>query len=159
MKIHYRLLQIDKKEHSIVVRYYTDLITEEKLANEFNEDGTIKMSENGNYPSKCRTDCNLNIFETPSPSKEDIIKIIEQSAPITWLHMQEQILNENIDTNLESIEDILYQSNNFNSMLNFNPSVNIVTKFKSDDVLFEVDDKTITGKDLVGIIDSIKSST
>lgn len=105
MKVNYRVLQIIPDEHSIVVRYFTDKISEDDLAIDKNT-GTIKRTPEG-YPERCRTDYNLNIFKVPSPTKEEIMDIIMSSAPADWLTMQEAILDENIDTSLSVVEDLL----------------------------------------------------
>ena len=71
------------------------------------------MSENGNFPSRCRTDYFINIFKTPSPSKSEIVDIIKRSAPVDWLKMQESIAMITVDTSLSEIKNLLYSSENF----------------------------------------------
>lgn len=112
MNVNYRLLNIDKKEHSIVVRYFTDTVNETMLATEFNSDGSVKMTANG-YPTRCRTDYNLTIYDIPSPTSNAIIDIIQRSAPVSWLYMQEQIANPSVDTDLTDVEPLLGQQRSF----------------------------------------------
>lgn len=111
MKINYRILKVDEQEHSIIIRYYTDIITEDKLATSWNENGIIRTSEG--YPLRCRTDYNFNIWETPSPSEERIIEIIMNGAPVNWLHLQEQIANNEIDTSLSEVKPLETTANSF----------------------------------------------
>lgn len=108
MEVKYRLIKIDPEEHSIVVRYFTSKITEEMLAIEFDENGNVVLNEEG-YPTRCRTDYNLNIFQVPSPSQEEIQKLINYNAPIEWLSMQESIRDPNVDTSLSNIAPMVNQ--------------------------------------------------
>lgn len=112
MKINYRILKVDEQEHSILVRYYTDIVTEEHLVSNVYSDGHIDRTPEG-YPVSCRTDYYFNIWETPSPSKERIIEIIENGAPKDWLYLQEQILNANVDTSLSAAKEIEKIANSF----------------------------------------------
>lgn len=105
MKINYRIVRVDENEHSILVRYYTDIVTEEHLATPKTPSGGFETTPEG-YPVSCRTDYYFNIWETPSPSQERIIEIIENGAPRDWLYLQEQILNANVDTSLSAAKQI-----------------------------------------------------
>jgi hypothetical protein len=105
MEIKFRILDTHPDEHSITVRYYTDIVTEDYLAVSKNNDGSIIRTSEG-YPVTCRTDYNLNIFQTPTPSKDEILQYIHRSAPVAWLEMHESILNPQIDTNLETLDDL-----------------------------------------------------
>lgn len=102
MEVKYRIILVDPEEHSIVVRYFTDKVTEEMLATEFDSNGNPVLTEAG-YPTRCRTDYHINIFQVPSPSQEEIVKIINYNAPYEWLNMQEQINDPDIDTSLSDI--------------------------------------------------------
>lgn len=113
MKINYRIIKVDELEHSIVVRYYTDIVTEAYLATPKYYDGTFETTTEG-YPVSCRTDYNFNIWETPSPSPERIIEIIENGAPKEWLYLHEQILSENVDTSLSDVKPLEKQAGSFN---------------------------------------------
>lgn len=106
MDIKYRIIAVDSKEHSIVVRYFTDKITEEMLATQFNDDNSPTLNEEG-YPVRCRTDYHINIFQVPSPSQEEIIKTINVNAPFEWFKMQEGLLDPNVDTSLSSVVDLV----------------------------------------------------
>lgn len=106
INLKYRLIRTDANEHSIVVRYFTDIVTEDSLATEFNPDGSIVRTEGG-WPARTRTDYNLNIWKVPSPSQEEIEKIIQASAPADWLYLQEMILNPNVDTSLSNAVSLI----------------------------------------------------
>lgn len=111
MKINYRILKVDEKEHSIIVRYYTDIITEDKLANSWDENGIARTEEG--FPIVCRTDYNFNIWETPSPTEERIKEIIMNGAPVDWLRLQEQIANNEIDTTLSEVKPLENTASSF----------------------------------------------
>ena len=106
MEVKYRIIKVDPEEHSIVVRYFTDKVTEELLSTEFDDNNNPVMNEEG-FPTRCRTDYHLNIFQVPSPTQEEIIQIINLNAPTEWLNMQESILDPNIDTSLSNISDLV----------------------------------------------------
>lgn len=116
MKINYRVLSVDEAEHTAVVRYWTDILTEESLATEFTPSGDIRMNSNG-YPQKCRTDYNLNFYNTTNPSSNDIITIIKSSAPIKWLYIKEQIQLSNSEYNLSNVFSMINITNNFDANL------------------------------------------
>lgn len=106
MNIKYKILSVDTSEHTIIVRFYTDIITEEKLASFKNPDGTPILDENGKIP-KCRTDYNICIWAIPIPEGEELEKLILRHAPIDWLALQEQLLTSSVDmSNVMSLIDI-----------------------------------------------------
>jgi len=73
MNFKFKILSFDLSQHSIVVRYYTDFLTEDNLATSFNLDGSIERNKDGS-PIRCQTDYNLNIWKTnPPPTEEEII--------------------------------------------------------------------------------------
>lgn len=78
--IKYRIIQVNKSDHCIVVRYYTDLFTEDYFANFFNDDGSIQRTMDG-YPIRCRTDFSLSLGHIPNPTKEQILEIVNNAAP------------------------------------------------------------------------------
>lgn len=106
MDIKYRIIAVDTKEHSIVVRYFTDTITEEMLATELDRHGNPVLNDEG-FPVSCRTDFHINIFQTPSPTQEEIFKIINANAPIEWLKLKEKVEDPNVDTSLSTIADLV----------------------------------------------------
>ena len=126
MKIKFRLLKIDPKEHSIYVRFYTDILTEEILANEFDINGNIIRDEKG-HPIRCRTDFHINIWQTPSPTGEELEKFIISHAPVAWFKLQEDIANPEINTDLSAALALQDQE------IEFEPEDPILSKELSDE--------------------------
>lgn len=104
--IKYKVVDIVPEEHSFIVRFFTDSITEDMLATEYTSEGDIARRPDGS-PTKCRTDYNINIFKTPTPSNEEILAMIELNAPAEWFYMQEQINDPNIDTSMDTLTPLL----------------------------------------------------
>lgn len=92
MNLKYKIISIDTTQHSIVVRYYTDIITEAMLATDTLE-GVIRS---------CRTDYSIDL-PIPAPTGLGLSEFISARAPITWLETQETILNLSVDTSLANI--------------------------------------------------------
>ena len=91
MQIKYKIVESWPAENSIVVRYYTDVLTEEKLG------GMV----DGKY-ARGRTDCNINL-PIPTPVGDDLHRFIAQRAPVAWLEMMEMVADPNVETSLSSI--------------------------------------------------------
>ena len=75
MNVSYRIVKVDPYEHGILVRYFTDKVTENDLATSFNPDGSIKLHADG-YPLSTRTDVFMSIFDVPPPNFDDLDKTI-----------------------------------------------------------------------------------
>jgi hypothetical protein len=123
MILKFKIVSVDENEGSIVVRYYTDSMTEDDLANSFDEYGEIIRSEDGS-PVRCRTDVNISLFDlnkTQNPSVDDIKNIILRIAPLEWFQLQEKMNDPEAKTNL----------------LNLKSSIGNTYTFSSDDVLLE----------------------
>ena len=114
MNIHYRVVKVDPAAHGIVVRYFTDVVTEMDLASSFNDDGSVKLNSDG-YPVSTRTDVLMGIYDTPSPSNEELEKRIMLNAPTDWLKLQEDIKNPSVDTKLSDARNLTGQSKSFTS--------------------------------------------
>jgi hypothetical protein len=112
MNIHYRIVRVDSGSHGIVVRYFTDKVTEMDLANSFNEDDTVKLNADG-YPVSTRTDVLMSIYDTPAPSNEELEKRIMLNAPVDWLKLQEDIIDPNVDTKLAAARNLTGESKAF----------------------------------------------
>lgn len=106
MEVKYRIIGVHPDEHSITVRYFTNIVTEESLAMEFDANSNPILNEDG-FPTKCRTDYYINIFNTLSPSEEEILKIINLNAPYDWLNLQENIRNPNVDTSMSNVISLI----------------------------------------------------
>lgn len=112
MDIYYRILSVDPAEHSMVVRYWSDAVPEYTLACEMNPDGSPKLTNDG-YPVRCRTDYNITVYQTPSPSEEELINLIINNAPIQWLVVKEDIKSNFVDTSLSAILDKVKEKRKF----------------------------------------------
>lgn len=97
MNIKYKILSANPKEHSIIIRFYTDTITEEMLS--------IK-DDQGNVLGY-KTDANINIWQVPAPTGQALQDYIMSFAPIGFFTLQEQILNPKIDTSMSSIDSLI----------------------------------------------------
>ena len=101
MSVKFKVLSVDANNHSMIVRYFSDLVTEDNLATELNLDGEIVRDPNGS-PVRCRTDYNIEITEYPSPSKERLIEIISSYAPKSFFDKYVQVANTQVDTSLSA---------------------------------------------------------
>lgn len=106
MQIKYRIIKIHPEDHSITVRYYTDVLTEDKLAVNYDTFGNIVRNQDGT-PTNCRTDYYINVFKVPSPTPEEIDELAKRSAPVEWLNMQEFIANNSVDTSMTSLQPMI----------------------------------------------------
>jgi hypothetical protein len=114
MNIHYRIIKVDPAAHGVVVRYFTDKVTETDLANSLNPDGSVILNADG-YPVSTRTDVMMSIFDTPAPSNEEIEKRIMMSAPVEWLKLQEDIKDPDVDTKMTEIRNLTGESKSITS--------------------------------------------
>ena len=81
MRFYYRILSANEKEHTFVVRYWTDKFTEKDLR--------IRDDDHEDPPQRCRTDYNLTGWKhdlTPDQLHEYIV----QSAPKAWFEILEK---------------------------------------------------------------------
>lgn len=112
MDIKYRIIEKNEDEHSIVVRYWTDIISELDLVTEYDANGNPILTSNG-WPVRCRTDSNLNLYDLPNPSEEELIDFIEKNAPADWLVMKHNIASGNVSYSLNSTNNIFGQERSF----------------------------------------------
>lgn len=118
MNIHYKIVEVWPDTHSMVVRYYTDLITEESLASDDNRnpDGS---------PVRCRTDVSI-LVPTPEPTEEDIKKLALRSVPYDFLKFREDALQGALDTSMANTSSLLNVENIVSdNNLNSNTSSNL----------------------------------
>lgn len=92
MNLKYKIIEVNPSEHSIIVRFYTDAITEETLATD-TQDNVIR---------RCRTDYSFDL-PIPAPTGTALHDFIVARAPVAWLKSQEDVLNPNIDTSLSNL--------------------------------------------------------
>ena len=112
MNIQYRIIKVDPECHGVLVRYFTDKVTEMDLASSFNEDGSVKLNADG-YPLSARTDVMMSIYETPTPSRDEIEKRIMMNAPVDWLKLQEDIKNPKVNTKMTPLRHMVGDSKSF----------------------------------------------
>lgn len=95
MKIHYKIIEVWSDDHLIVVRYWTDNITEEFLAS-----GPEKLEDGS--PVRCRTDVALSI-PIPAPNESELEEFLLNNAPSGFLKTLEDVQNPEVDTSMSSI--------------------------------------------------------
>ena len=95
MNIHYKIVEVWPDDHLIVVRYWTDIITEQFLAS------SDQQLEDGS-PARCRSDVSLSI-PIPTPDAEELDLLIFRNAPVYFLQTLENVQNPDVDTSMSSI--------------------------------------------------------
>ena len=93
--IYYKIVDKFPDEHQILVRYYSDDLPESSLVSAWEADGIT--------PAKYRTDY-LITLPVPTPTGEDLEKIILLNCPVWWFKIKENVLDETKDTSLSSIQ-------------------------------------------------------
>lgn len=114
MKINYRVLSYNEKDHSMLIRYWTDVLSEDDLALIFDEYGKIVYDSNG-YPIRTRSDVNVTFYDNPNPSNEDIINKIKASGSISWLQLMEKNRLSNTQYSLANVASFVGVSNSFDT--------------------------------------------
>jgi hypothetical protein len=99
MNIHYKIIELWPNDHLIVVRYWTDKLTEEMLAADSNR------KENGT-PVRCRTDISINL-SVPPQEGEELDKLIIKYAPLEWLKILESVIDPNVNTDTSHIVSLV----------------------------------------------------
>lgn len=102
MNIKYKIVEIHEDNRVMVVRYFTDIITEQDLDIDPNPTG------NGS-PMRCKSDIALSI-PLPEPTEEELHKILMLNAPIDTLKVFETLKTQpntsvlSVVTNMKDIE-------------------------------------------------------
>lgn len=112
MAIKFKIISVDSNNHSVVVRYFSDAISEDELASEFDVDGNIVRDETGS-PSRCRTDYNIEIREFPSPSESKLKEILSKYAPSEFFNILEKVKDPSVDTSMSSamlMKNVVYET-------------------------------------------------
>lgn len=112
MKINYRILDYNEKEHSMIVRYFTDNITEVMLCSYTDANGDPVLTEGG-WPVRCRSDYNMTFFDNKTPTTQDVQKLVERNAPALWLKLQEEIEDPVIEVSMEAVKPLVGKSDSF----------------------------------------------
>ena len=92
MILKYKIIEVHPNEHSVVVRFYTDKITEESLCVQKSEDGKIL---------RCRTDYNIEL-PIPAPTGGELDELISKNAPKAFFAKLEAVLDPKINTSLQN---------------------------------------------------------
>lgn len=78
MQIFYRVLEVNEGDASIVVRYWSDELSERELSS--------ALDETSDTPVRCKTDYNINIWEEMDDG--ELHDFIMASAPVQWLELK-----------------------------------------------------------------------
>jgi hypothetical protein len=100
MKLYYKIVEAWPEDHLIVVRYWTDIITEEFLA----QPDSTPMADGS--PNRCRSDTTFTL-PVPTPTGEELDKLISSGGPVEWLKLLESIHDPSIDTSLNDIKNMI----------------------------------------------------
>lgn len=95
MNLHYKIVEVWPQDHLVVVRFWTDVLSEEFLASNDirKEDGT---------PERCRSDVSITL-PIPTPSGKELEDLLISYAPLEWLKTLEKVHAPDIDTSMEEI--------------------------------------------------------
>lgn len=98
MNLHYKIVEVWPQDHLVVVRYWTDVLSEEFLASNDirKEDGT---------PERCRSDVSITL-PVPAPEGAELEKFLISFAPLDWLKTLEKVQAPDIDTSMANIMKI-----------------------------------------------------
>jgi hypothetical protein len=108
-EVYFRIVAVNKKENSFIVRYFTDECSEDDLATSFDEKGRINRDYDG-YPLSCSTDLRITSF-SKNASKFYIDSLIKGGIPHEWLKLKKHLKNNEVDmsyvdTLLDNIHNI-----------------------------------------------------
>jgi hypothetical protein len=121
INVSFRILNTNSKESSLLVRYWTDTITENVLATSIDVNGDIMLTPNG-WPISTRTDYNLNIYNSDY-SYESILENIKNACPISFFMLNEKPVNEKneVFSNISNIvgvtQNIQIETDNNNTII------------------------------------------
>lgn len=96
MNLKYKIVEVNTNQHSIVVRFYTDKITEEALATDV-LDGVIR---------RCRTDFSIDL-PIPAPTGAELDAFILAHSPRAWLETQETILDVTTTASMTELQTLI----------------------------------------------------
>ena len=102
MKIKYKIISTNPADHGIVVRFYTDTISEEDLAVRNPDTGEIILDDDGNIGA-CRSDYSITLWDTPALTGEALEDMIVLHAPVQWFELLGKIADASVDTSLSGI--------------------------------------------------------
>jgi|SRR5215472_3969204 len=82
LHVRYKVLAVNPDQHSLTVRYFTDILTEDLLAVDRDEHGAVR---------RCRFDYNLTVWSHEA-TIEELERQIKLIAPIQQLRLAENLL-------------------------------------------------------------------
>ena len=100
MQIYYRILSLNEREGSILVRYWSDEMSERELSSK------APGEETSDTPEHCRTDINYNIFDQKM-TQDQLHDFLMDGAPEDWLGMKGRIKNPTVDTSLSQLKGMV----------------------------------------------------
>jgi hypothetical protein len=100
MQIKYKFLSTTPAENAVLVRFYTDELSEEDLCGHF-VDGVPVRNEDGSI-TRCRSDFHITLPQ-PAPSGADLEQYILARAPTDWLETMGKFKTGNTDPVLAAI--------------------------------------------------------
>lgn len=125
-EVKFKIIELDTTQHSMVVRYFSDLLTEDELASSFETDEqgnrVIQRRPDGS-PVRCQTDYNINIWKVPAPSAEEIKKIASQAAPYDWFRLKHAVMDIETDTSMANVVSLINQVIVANSTIMTQPEI------------------------------------
>jgi hypothetical protein len=83
MLIKYKIVELYEDDRTMVVRYYTDVLSEKDLE-------SVPNPDDPNKPIRCKSDVSLSI-PLPEPSAVELEKLILRNAPIAGLEVLEKL--------------------------------------------------------------------
>ncbi len=92
MNINYRIVEIFPEDHNVIVRYWTDKLSEADLA------ASPELGPDGK-PVRCRSDVCITV-PIPEPNKEELHKLFLYNAPVAGLEIQEKVKDPDITTTM-----------------------------------------------------------
>lgn len=97
MTYYYRVLSVDDKEHTFVVRYWSDKLSERDLRTD--------PEDMEDPPIRCRTDYNLTAWEHDM-TPEELHAHIVQSAPKQWFALKETAI-EGETVSMQNVKELI----------------------------------------------------
>ncbi len=106
MRLKYKIIEVIPEQHSIVVRYYTDAVSEEHLCSHRDAEGNPIRNEDGSI-QRCRSDNNICLWEVPPITGDALTARIVSCAPDLLLALEANILDPGVDTSLSEITSLV----------------------------------------------------
>jgi hypothetical protein len=103
MNINYKIVEVHEDSRTMVVRYYTDIVTENDL-------DVMQNSNSNTSPARCKTDVSLNI-PIPEPTEQELHKIVLKHVPLEALRTFEALKTQSSNTVLSvvyTMKDVIY---------------------------------------------------